>query len=182
MAASLAPYQILSELAQRSLANAAGLPEQDEAIELWSGIGFKFGDTHYLAQMGKVSEILHLPKYTAVPGVKAWVRGVANVRGRLLPIMDLSRFFQLPASHTKARDKRVLVIEQGDSLSGVIVEGILGMQYFSADALQTEVGAEVPEGMRRFVLGSFLKSDITWHVFDTAALTADEDFMDAALR
>ena len=85
------PFEILEEIARKSIELSIGLPQQDEAVELWSGIGFLMGKHHYVAKMGTVSEILHLPRYTAVPGVKPWMRGVANVRGRLLPVMYLSR-------------------------------------------------------------------------------------------
>ena len=45
-----------------------------------------------LTRMGEVSEILDPPDYTRVPGVKDWVVGIANVRGSLLPLMDLKGF------------------------------------------------------------------------------------------
>lgn len=175
------PFQILSELAHKSAKQAAGLPQQDEAVELWSGIGFVIGGTHYVAEMGTVSEILHLPKYTAVPGVKTWMRGIANVRGRLLPIMDLSRFFDLAQSTAKNRDKRVLVVEHGEALSGVIVDAVLGMQYFSADSFKSSPAGDIPDSIRTFVAGSYSKADVEWNVFDTSALTVDEKFMDVAL-
>lgn len=181
MSAIVKPFQILSDLAQKSVAQAAGLPQQDEAVELWSGIGFSIGQVHYVAEMGSVSEILHLPKITAVPGVKNWMRGVANVRGRLLPIMDLTRFFGLPQSTAKTRDKRVLVVEYDDALSGVIVDAVLGMQYFSADSLKPTETSGVPKAMRNFVAGSYQKSGVDWNVFNASALTEDDNFKDVAL-
>ena len=175
------PFQILNEIAQNSIKSAAGLPQQDEAVELWNGIGFLIAGTHYVAEMGTVSEILHLPKYTAIPGVKNWMRGVANVRGRLLPIMDLGRFFDLPAGSSKTRDKRVLVVEHADALSGVIVDGVLGMQYFSAESFENKVSTDLPASIKPFVTGSFSKADIDWNVFSTSALTANEQFVEVAL-
>jgi len=175
------PFDILHELALNSVKFSTGLPQQDEAVELWSGIGFVISGTHYVAEMGTVSEILHLPKYTAVPGVKHWMKGVANVRGRLLPIMDLSRFFELPTGSAKPRDKRVLVVEHGEALSGVIVDGVLGMQYFSAESFETNMSGDIPNAIQPFVKGSFNKADVEWNVFNTSALTVDEQFLDVAL-
>lgn len=175
------PFQILNEIAQNSIQHASGLPQQDEAVELWNGIGFYISGTHYVAEMGTVSEILHLPKYTAIPGVKNWMRGVANVRGRLLPIMDLSRFFELPPGTSKSREKRVLVVEHADALSGVIVDGVLGMQYFSAETFDNKISKDLPASIKPFVKGSFMKADIKWNVFSTSALTANEQFIDVAL-
>jgi len=181
MSSAPKPFQILNEIARDSVKFAAGLPQQGEAVELWNGIGFVISGTHYVAEMGTVSEILHLPKYTAVPGVKNWMRGIANVRGRLLPVMDLGRFFDLPAGTTKSREKRVLVVEHGDALSGVIVDGVLGMQYFSADSFKSEGLDGLPKKIVPLVKGSFVKSDIRWNVFSTSELTSDEHFLDVAL-
>jgi len=109
------------------------------------------------------------------------MRGIANVRGRLLPIRDLSRFFDLAQSTAKTRDKRVLVVEHGEALSGVIVDGVLGMQYFSADSFKPSSAGDIPGSIRTFVAGSYNKADVEWNVFDTSALTVDEKFMDVAL-
>ncbi len=181
MSSSANPFDVLSDIARKSIELAAGLPEQDQAVELWNGIGFTIADTHYVAAMGSVSEILHVPKFTAVPGVQSWMLGVANVRGRLLPVMDLGRFFGLGHSSAKSRDKRVLVIEYEDILSGFIVDGVLGMQYFSADSFENEVSDRLPAAIQPFVKGRYMKNDIQWNVFDTFVLTEDPNFLDVAV-
>lgn len=181
MATSLTPFETLSEIARRSVALAAGLPEQDEAVELWNGIGFTIDGVYYVAPMGSVSELLHLPKYTAVPGVKNWMLGVANVRGRLLPIMDLARFFGLSHSSAKSREKRVLVIEHGDILSGFIVDGVLGMQYFPRESFHDVAANSLPPSVQPYVKGAYNKNDVEWYVFDTFLLTEDDKFLDVAV-
>ncbi|WP_143490643.1 chemotaxis protein CheW, partial [Pseudomonas aeruginosa] len=86
------PFQLLVDIDQRCRRLAAGLPAQQEAVQSWSGIGFRMGGRFFVAPMGEVGEVLHEPRYTQLPGVKTWVKGVANVRGRLLPIIDLCGF------------------------------------------------------------------------------------------
>ena len=85
MSDSQTPFQLLFEIDQRCRALAAGLPAQQQVVQSWSGIGFRMGERLFVAPMGEVSEVLHEPRYTSLPGVKSWVKGVANVRGRLLP-------------------------------------------------------------------------------------------------
>ena len=182
MSPTMSPFDILSDIANRSVKCAAGLPAQDEAVELWSGIGFTIANKHYVATMGIVSEILHLPKYTAIPGVKNWMLGVANVRGRLLPIMDLARFFGLNHSSLSSRDRRVLVVEQGEILSGFVVDSVLGMQYFSADSFKAEITKGMPRSIQPYVKGNYQKSDTEWNVFDTFVLTEDEKFLEVTIR
>ena len=96
MSAQAAPFAVLTDIATRSRQRAAGLPAQEEAVELWNGIGFHLAGERYVAPMGEVVEILHVPRYTHIPGVRNFMLGAANVRGRLLPIIDLALFFGLP--------------------------------------------------------------------------------------
>lgn len=182
MTTANSPFNVLSDIAQRSIECAAGLPAQEEAVELWSGIGFTIANTHYVAAMGTVSEILHLPKFTAIPGVKSWMLGVANVRGRLLPIMDLARFFGLSHSSISSRDKRVLVVENGEILSGFIVDHVLGMQYFSAESFQPKETKGMALAIQPYIKGSYRKNDTDWNVFDTFVLTEDEKFLEVTIR
>jgi twitching motility protein PilI len=176
------PFEILSDIVNRSVKYAAGLPAQDEAVELWNGIGFTISNTQFVAPMGSISEILHLPKYTSVPGVQSWMLGVANVRGRLLPIMDLASFFDVDASSKKHRDKRVLIVEHGEILSGFVVDSVHGMQYFSADSFKENAGAALQKSIQPFVKGAYTKSNSQWNVFDTFALTNNNKFLDVAVR
>jgi twitching motility protein PilI len=180
MSSSAAPFDVLRDIASRSRQCASGLPAQDDAVELWNGIGFTIAGDQYVAPMGSISEILHLPKYTKIPGVKNWMLGAANVRGRLLPIMDLALFFEIEDSVVSNMEKRVLVVEHGDILSGLIVGSVQGMQYFSADTFHPYTN-NVQETVRPFTQGAYEKNKTMWRVFDTSGLTADRKFLDVSI-
>jgi twitching motility protein PilI len=182
MSVTAKPFELLVELAARSIKHAAGLPAQEEAVELWNGIGFTVAQIHFVAGMGSISEILHLPKFTAIPGVRSWILGVANVRGRLLPIMDLARYFGITQTGAKSRDKRVLVVEQDDILSGFVVDSVLGMQYFSAESFIAGAERRLPASVQSCVSGKYIKNDTDWHVFDTFELIENDRFLDVAMR
>jgi len=175
------PFEILAEMSRQSIKCASGLPAQNEAVELWNGIGFTISGAHFVAAMGSVSEIIHVPKFTSIPGVKAWLLGVANVRGRLLPIMDLALFFGLNHSSLNSRDKRVLIVEQGEILSGFVVDSVLGMQYFPADSYQAKKTSGIDQVIVPFVKGTYEKSDKKWNVFDTFVVTENKKFLDVAV-
>ncbi len=121
------PFQLLVDIDQRCRRLAAGLPAQQEAVQSWSGIGFRMGGRFFVAPMGEVGEVLHEPRYTQLPGVKTWVKGVANVRGRLLPIMDLCGFLGTELSPLR-KQRRVLVVEHLD------VAAVAGVQPACAGA------------------------------------------------
>ncbi len=88
------PFEILADYEQRSLAHVAGLPEQLDAPGLWRGVGFRIGGKRLAAGFDEVVEILPMPQVTPVPGAQPWMLGVANIRGNLLPIVDLKQFLE----------------------------------------------------------------------------------------
>ena len=179
MSAQTAPFAVLTDIAQRSRTLAAGLPAQQEAIELWNGIGFTLAGKRYVAPMGEVVEILHLPRYTHVPGVRSFMLGAANVRGRLLPLIDLCLFFDIPRSSRSQRERRVLVVEQGDLFSGLVVDSVAGMQYFAVDNYQDSC-TDIPDALQSFTQGCYQRNDETWNVFSTVQLADDDRFLDVS--
>lgn len=179
MSAEAAPFAILTDISKRSRSLSKGLPAQEEAVELWNGIGFVLNGQRYVAPMGEVVEILHIPRYTQVPGVKTFMLGAANVRGRLLPLVDLAAFLNLPRQSRSNRERRVMVVEQDDIFSGLIVDSVLGMQYFAVDSFiddpQEEHGS-----LRPFLRGGYRRNEELWKVFSTVELVEDEHFLDVA--
>jgi twitching motility protein PilI len=181
MSAQAAPFDILTSIALRSRQLSAGLPEQEKAAEQWNGIGFMLAGEHYVAPMGEVTEILHVPRFTQIPGVRPFLMGAANVRGRLLPLVDLDVFFELPRSATSLRQRRVLVVERDDLFSGLVVDSVLGMQYFGAENFTPDTRG-VPDRVQPFVAGGYTRNGETWNVFSATELLGDEHFLDVAQR
>ena len=178
MSQTLKPFAVLQDIASRSLQSAQGLPAQIDAVPLWSGVGFTLGGHKFVAPMGEVSEILVQPPSTRLPGVKSWVRGVANVRGRLLPLIDLESFFGGSLSGGR-KNHRVLSLEIGELYSGLIVNQVHGMQHFAVDTFSDKVPEGV-EPLARFLAGSYQQNGETWTVFSTYKLAQNTEFMNAA--
>ncbi|MDH0747295.1 chemotaxis protein CheW [Pseudomonas sp. GD03842] len=179
MARSQTAFQLLLDIDQRCRSLAAGLPLQETRQQGWSGIGFRMGERYYVAPMGEVDEILHEPRYTAVPGVRHWVRGIANLRGRLLPILDVYAFFGHELSPLR-KQRRVLVIDDQDVFVGLLVDEVLGMQHFSERSLMPEPSGESEPDIAPFIQGRFLREQ-AWRVFSPRSLVQSADFMNVAL-
>lgn len=170
-------YVKLADLYVRSVERAnAGV--QEEARSFWSGVGFTLGGLQYLAPMSEVAEILSVPKYTQVPGVQGWVKGIANVRGRLLPIMDLQLFFDR-AAIVQSKKRRLLVLEKNDVYSGLIVDEIMGMQHFP-DADYTLDLPEHYAATAALLEGGYRVGNDVWAVFHLHKLVDDIRFMNVA--
>ncbi|EPJ82277.1 MAG: chemotaxis protein CheW [Pseudomonas sp.] len=178
MAESQTAFQLLFDIDQRCRSLAADLPSQEARQQEWSGIGFRMGGRCYVAPMGEISEILHEPRYAALPGVKPWVRGIANLRGRLLPIMDLCSFFGHELSQVR-RQRRVLVVEHQDVFAGLIVDEVLGLQHFSQLSLMPPQSGELDSVIAPYIRGQFLREQ-AWLVFSPWALAQSPGFMDVA--
>src|SRR5690554_5085127 len=178
MAESQAAFQALLQLAQLSRAAARGLPAQTDIRPHWSGIGFSLMGTYYVAPMGEVSEMLEVPSFTHLPGVQPWVKGVANVRGRLLPLFDLAAFCGGRLVGGRKR-RRVLVLETEELYTGLIVDQVFGMQHFPADEFQQN-SSDLVEGVQPYALGSYPLEELTWNVFRLSVLAQDQRFTDAA--
>ena len=88
------PFAILAEYERLSLAHVAGLPAQMSAPGLWRGVGYRIGKQRLASGFDEVVEILPVPALTPVPGAQPWMLGVANMRGNLLPVVDLKWFLE----------------------------------------------------------------------------------------
>src|SRR3989442_7906343 len=77
----------------------------------------------YGLEIWRVHEIIRLQSITRVQRAPAFVEGVINLRGKVIPVVDLRRRFGLPtADHTRA--SRIVVVEIGDQVVGIIVDSV----------------------------------------------------------
>ena len=176
---SLTAFELLLQIDRRCRLLAADLPSQPARRDSWSGIGFRLGEHWYVAPMSEVSEVLHEPRCTQLPGVKPWVKGVANLRGRLLPVMDLCGFFGHELSAVRGQ-RRVLVVEHEEVFAGLLVDEVFGLQHFAQDSLEPVPAEELKGPMAAFVKGRFQREQC-WQVFSPFALTQSQGFMSVAL-
>jgi twitching motility protein PilI len=168
----------LAEIADLSRQHAKGLPAQEEARAIWSGVGFTLNGRRYVTSMDEVSEILSVPRYTQVPGVKTWVKGIANVRGRLMPVMDLLGFLNRPSA-LQLKRRRVLAVERGELYSGLVVDEVLGMQHIPQDTFTLEIPEEYAE-TRAYLKGGFASDKGFFAMFSLYELARDPRFLNVA--
>jgi len=173
------PFKILQELAAKSRSHAAGLPAQEAAIKTWSGVAFRVAGCRFLSPLGEVVEVLDVPRFTQIPGVKPWVKGIANVRGRLLPIMDFASFLGT-SSNKLLRARKVLVVDYKGVLAGLIVDEVMGMQHFPSVEFQKATAKTIDE-VKPYILGEFPRDDRLWTVISLFKLAQDQEFVQVAV-
>lgn len=175
---SLTAFELLLEIDQRCRSLAAQIA-QPVPVDTWSGIGFRIGEHCFVAPMGEIAEILHEPRFTLLPGVKPWVKGVANLRGQLLPIMDLCGFFGVELTPLR-KQRRVLVLEYKDVFVGLQVDEVLGMQHFALDDLDPGVQTLPLPQFAPYVQGRFTVGH-PWWIFSPVALAQAPQFWAVAV-
>ncbi len=176
------PYAIVSLLAEleaRSRERAAGLPQQELIQSFWEGVMFYVGDNRLVAPLSAVKEILNYPTtLTRVPGTKPWMLGVANVRGTLIPVIDL-QLFLIGRKTKRGRRSRVLVFSLGDSFTSILVGEMVGMRHFARETAR-EMAANRNK-FEKYVRFEFDQDGMTWPVFSLHALAEDPAFRIAAV-
>lgn len=174
----MSPFALLVEIAHKSRSNANELPQKSEAVTYWRGVGFMLAGQKFVAPMGEIGEILQAPKVTKVPGVKNWMLGVSNIRGRLVPILDLAGLLGVP-SKANWKTRRVLVIGEGDQQNGLLVDAVLGMQQFPSHLLNNQINVE--ENYAPYVNGGFERGGANWSIFSFADLAQADIFLQVAV-
>ncbi|RLA03062.1 MAG: chemotaxis protein CheW [Gammaproteobacteria bacterium] len=167
------PFDLLDEMNHLCIRMADAFPSETKVSEFWKGIGFILGGKKYITPWNEVAEIQSLPSLTRVPGAKDWVKGVANVRGTLLPVMDLNAFFGYRGQ--KLRKQRLLVVKHDGIYGGLIVDEVVGAMTFEKFE-QMEESPQVDEKITDFITGGFTKQDSEWPIFSLHALAEYPEF------
>src|SRR5712692_8284961 len=83
-------------------------------------VGFRIGDETFGVRIGSVREIVRVPEITAVPNAPDTIEGVINLRGKIIPVMDLRKRFGLSEIQSDKKN-RILVVELENKMLGLIV-------------------------------------------------------------
>ena len=172
------PFELLQELERRSKLALAGPADGKGDAQEWVGVGFRLGTDWLLVARHEVREVMIIPsEATRVPGVKPWVVGLANVRGQLLPLVDLKQF--LGAGTGGGHAARVLVLNSREFPLGIVVDEVIGFRRF----LETEYEQEFPDTVvrcERYLDGSYNRGEDTWPIFNMAKLLETKEFQQVA--
>lgn len=105
---------------------------------------FELGDERYGLDIATVYEIIRHQPITAVPQAPAFVEGVINLRGRIIPVVDLRDRFGM-ATGELTRASRIVVAEAAGTRVGLVVDGVSEVLMVPSDAIEPtpEVAAGV---------------------------------------
>ena len=114
-------------------------------------VGFRIGQETFGVRIGTVREIVRVPEITTVPNAQETIEGVINLRGKIIPVVDLrKRFGQVQIVADKKN--RILVVELDNKLVGLIVNSASEVLKIPPSEIESP-GAVFADGESSYVTG-----------------------------
>lgn len=139
-------------LRERAVALARSATSGDTPGDFLDLLEFRLANERYAVESRYVVEVQPLRELTPLPGTPAFVRGIVNLRGRILPVFDLKKFFDLPEQGLT--DLHRIVVVRGYELElGLLADVAVGVQRRAREELQPSlptlsgIGAEYLMGV-----------------------------------
>ena len=172
------PFELLKEIERRSRAVHADGGIGATPAE-WVGVGFRIGEEQFVASREQVREVLMLPDATTrVPGANRWLLWIANLRGHLLPLIDVKLLLGSGRT-TLRRTTRVISVNHREVPAGLVVDEVLGFRRFMDHEFANEAAKTIVR-CDRFLGGTYQRGDESWPVFNMFDLVESNMFLQAA--
>lgn len=115
---------------------------------------FQLGEEEYAVDIIQSKQIIKVSKITPVPNTPEYIKGVINLRGQIVPVVDLRKRFDISGN---SENERIITVEVRGSLIGLIVDNINEVLWYEADEL--EPAPEVDGGIKQEYVKGVVKRD-----------------------
>ncbi len=122
-------------------------PGPDPLVELCA---FRVGSEEYAIDVGRVREVVSPVEIRPVPRAPAFIEGVADLRGEIVPVVDVRKRLALPAG-PRTRRTRFLVVRLGRRVVALLVDAVLEVVRLPLSAIRPAAGLAGPEAPRLFL-------------------------------
>jgi len=155
-------------LKARALALARKPDPAEAAGERIEVVEFLLAHERYAIESQYVREVYPLENLTPLPCTPAFVLGIVNLRGEILSVIDIKKFFELPEKGLTDLNK-VIVLQSGSMLFGVLADAILGVRSIARVDIQPSLPTLT--GIREDYLTGVTKERMA--ILDAAKLLSD---------
>lgn len=154
------PEDLLEEAwAKRAIQLALSIEEGDTGEQLEVTV-IRLGREVYGIEADYVYDIRKLESITRVPRVPDWVAGVVNLRGRIVSVLDLQRFLDIPLSERKnegeSASRHLVVVETANMEIALLVDEVLSIEAMPVNQMQ-DVGSSGHKVRTDYVRGIFVR-------------------------
>ena len=123
-----------------STIETVGQPATEEHVVI-----FRLSDEYYALDIQTVQEIVRMQAITSIPGSDFWVEGITNLRGRVVPVIDLRKRCEVNAGEYTA-ETRIVVVSSATGMVGLIVDAVSEVMRIPGDQVeQPSAIVSVPE-------------------------------------
>lgn len=168
-------FQLLLDIERRAHLANRRLPRKAGEQTVWRGIGFRLGSARLASSLHEIQEILTYPPVTRVHATPSWMKGIANVRGVLLPIADLSSVLGGPSLAIDARS-RVLSVNDAEASVGLLVDEVYGVKHFRKEEQVLNAQTTREHGLSPYLHDTFAQGGVQWSIFSMTELVAKDTF------
>lgn len=150
--------------------------EPDEDTQKGMFMTFQTGKEYFGISLNYVNEIIVMQSITAIPEVEDYIRGLINLRGKIIPVIDArARFGMEPIEYTDRTC--IIVINVQSTVIGLIVEKIAEVDTIKDDDIvPPPTLAHKEYGENKYVYGLARTGDSVKLLLDPERLIKDEDF------
>ncbi|HXT12583.1 MAG TPA: chemotaxis protein CheW [Candidatus Angelobacter sp.] len=122
-------------LKTRAMVLARELKTEEGAREQLDIIEFLLAHECYAIESAFVREVYPLKELTPLPGTPPFLRGIINVRGRIVCVIDLKKFFNLPEKGLTDLNK-IIIIGNGEFEFGLLADAVAGANRIAREQIQ----------------------------------------------
>ena len=115
---------------------------------------FELADEEYAVDITQSKQIIKVSKITPVPNPPAYVRGVINLRGQIVPVVDLRKRFGINSG--TGEKERIITIEYEDMLIGLLVDDIKEVLWYDTEK-ELESAPEIDTAVRQDYIKGVIK-------------------------
>ena len=135
---------------------------------------FNIGSEVYGIDIAHVTEIIEMQKITEVPDMPGFIKGVINLRGRVIPVMDLRLRFEMKEREYDDRTC-VIIVNIASTSMGFIVDTVAEVHDIAADDIEPPPSFKTDEGRNQYISGLGKVEDRVTILIDVDQILAERE-------
>jgi purine-binding chemotaxis protein CheW len=142
-------------------------------------VAFNLSNEEYGVPITQVQEIVRVPEITHIPGMPHFIEGVINLRGKVIPIIDLRKRFALEQKEHSEKT-RIVVADAGGQIIGLVVDSVSEVAQLSQDQIDvmppsiTSIDAQYLSGVGKMGKRLVILLDLAKLLGDLERVTLDQ--------
>jgi len=159
----LPPSEALNRPLYRTADDSVLLAFEEEASI--RRLGFRIGNLGLLIAQQATSELSDILQICSIPFTKAWLLGLINLRGNLVPVFDLRQLLQFPSVQQPNKKMMLLILGQGEFAGAIVIDELpIHLNFTDSDKLTND--PPLPTIIKPFVSSGYEKDGTVWFNFD----------------